>query len=103
MNTLTAKAAELIRDDPAFAAEVSRQWRSTSAVGLTAKQREVWEFLVAYTDEQGIAPSFDEIREHVGLVSKSGVHRLLKGLEERGFISRQKGLARAMQIHRRAA
>ena len=55
---------------------------------LTAKQRELLLFIDARLKESGISPSFDEMREALDLKSKSGVHRLISALEERGFIRR---------------
>ena len=55
---------------------------------LTAKQRELLLFIDARLNEGGISPSFDEMREALDLKSKSGVHRLISALEERGFIRR---------------
>jgi hypothetical protein len=66
-------------------------------VGITAKQRELFDFIVANTDG-GVPPSFDEMAAGIGINSKSGVHRLLTGLEERGFIRRLRNRARAIEI-----
>jgi repressor LexA len=65
---------------------------------LTAKQRELLIFIRDRLDENGISPSFDEMREALDLKSKSGVHRLISALEERGFIRRLPNRARALEV-----
>jgi repressor LexA len=65
---------------------------------LTAKQRELLIFIKQRLGETGISPSFDEMREALALKSKSGVHRLISALEERGFIRRLPNRARALEV-----
>jgi repressor LexA len=65
---------------------------------LTAKQRELLLFIDSRLKQGGISPSFDEMREALDLKSKSGVHRLISALEERGFIRRLPNRARALEI-----
>ena len=65
---------------------------------LTAKQRELLLFIDDRLKQGGISPSFDEMREALDLKSKSGVHRLISALEERGFIRRLPNRARALEI-----
>ena len=65
---------------------------------LTAKQRELLLFIDGRLKEGGISPSFDEMREALDLKSKSGVHRLISALEERGFIRRLPNRARALEV-----
>jgi repressor LexA len=65
---------------------------------LTAKQRELLTFIDARLKASGISPSFDEMREALELKSKSGVHRLISALEERGFIRRLPNRARALEV-----
>jgi repressor LexA len=65
---------------------------------LTAKQRELLMFIEQRLGESGISPSFDEMREALDLKSKSGVHRLISALEERGFIRRLPNRARALEV-----
>src|SRR5213595_1532968 len=65
---------------------------------LTAKQRELLLFIDDRLNESGIGPSFDEMREALDLKSKSGVHRLISALEERGFIRRLPNRARALEV-----
>ena len=65
---------------------------------LTAKQRELLLMIDSRLKETGISPSFDEMRESLDLKSKSGVHRLISALEERGFIRRLPNRARALEV-----
>ncbi|MGH6728714.1 MAG: transcriptional repressor LexA [Sphingomicrobium sp.] len=65
---------------------------------LTAKQRELLLFIDWRLKQGGISPSFDEMREALDLKSKSGVHRLISALEERGFIRRLPNRARALEV-----
>lgn len=65
---------------------------------LTAKQRELLNFLTSYQAEFDHAPSFDEMKDAIGLKSKSGIHRLVSALEERGHIRRLANRARAIEI-----
>jgi len=66
---------------------------------LTAKQRELLLFIQRrLKDNGGVSPSFDEMKDALNLKSKSGIHRLVSGLEERGFIRRMPHRARALQV-----
>ena len=65
---------------------------------LTKKQKELFDYLQIYMSNNQISPSFEEMKEAVNLKSKSGIHRLISSLEERGFIKRLKHKARAMEI-----
>ncbi len=65
---------------------------------LTKKQKELFDYLKEYISNNQISPSFEEMKEAVNLKSKSGIHRLISSLEERGFIKRLKHKARAMEI-----
>ncbi|MBD2841723.1 transcriptional repressor LexA [Erythrobacter rubeus] len=65
---------------------------------LTAKQHELIQFIQKRLDETGISPSFEEMKEALDLKSKSGVHRLISALEERGFIRRLPNRARALEV-----
>lgn len=68
-------------------------------IGLTRKQRELFDFLADYVAEtNGLAPSTAEMQTAMDLRSKSGVVRLLNGLEERGYIRRIRNRARALEI-----
>ncbi len=66
----------------------------------TQQQLRTLRFMSRHLREQGVAPTFDEIRTHLGLASKSGVHRLLTGLEERGAIRRRYSRTRGIEICR---
>jgi repressor LexA len=65
---------------------------------LTTKQKELLVFINGRLQETGVPPSFDEMKEALNLQSKSGVHRLIIALEERGFIRRLPHRARAIEI-----
>jgi len=65
---------------------------------LTAKQHELLLFINQRLDSSGISPSFEEMKEALDLKSKSGVHRLIGALEERGFIRRLANRARALEV-----
>jgi len=67
---------------------------------LTEKQFELLNFIHQRLKESGIPPSFDEMKEALHLRSKSGIHRLITALEERGFIRRLPHRARALEIIR---
>ncbi|HLI11385.1 MAG TPA: transcriptional repressor LexA [Alphaproteobacteria bacterium] len=67
---------------------------------LTKKQRELLLFIERRLRENGVSPSFDEMKEALALRSKSGIHRLITGLEERGFIRRLPHRARALEVLR---
>ena len=65
---------------------------------LTRKQYELLVFIHKHLNEHGISPSFDEMKDALNLRSKSGIHRLVGGLEERGFIRRLPHRARALEV-----
>ncbi|MCW1917863.1 transcriptional repressor LexA [Rhodobacter sp. KR11] len=65
---------------------------------LTRKQLELLEFIRGRVDAEGVPPSFDEMKDALELKSKSGIHRLITALEERGFIRRLAHRARALEI-----
>jgi repressor LexA len=67
---------------------------------LTKKQFELLTFINRRLSESGVSPSFEEMKEALGLKSKSGIHRLITGLEERGFIKRLAHRARALEVTR---
>jgi len=67
---------------------------------LTRKQSELLTYIQARLSESGVSPSFEEMKEALALKSKSGVHRLISALEERGFIRRLPNRARALEILR---
>ena len=65
---------------------------------LTKKQKELFDYLSNYIAKNSISPSFEEMKNAVNLKSKSGIHRLITSLEQRGFIKRLKHKARAIEI-----
>ena len=67
---------------------------------LTRKQNELLKFIHERVRESGVPPSFDEMKEALELKSKSGIHRLITALEERGFIRRLPNRARALEVLR---
>ena len=67
---------------------------------LTAKQHELIRFIQTRLEESGVSPSFEEMKEALDLKSKSGVHRLISALEERGFLRRLPNRARALEVVR---
>ena len=67
---------------------------------LTGKQHQLLSYLIDYKAEKDITPSFDEMRSAIGLASKSGIHRLVSALEERGYIRKLPNRARAIEILR---
>lgn len=67
---------------------------------LTRKQHELLMFIERHLRETGFSPSFEEMKAHLGLRSKSGVHRLITALEERGFLARRAHRARALEVLR---
>ena len=67
---------------------------------LTRKQNELLRYIYGHLAETGVSPSFEEMKEALDLKSKSGVHRLISALEERGFIRRLPNRARALEVLR---
>ena len=65
---------------------------------LTRKQQILLQFIHTRLQEQGVPPSFDEMKDALDLKSKSGIHRLITALEERGFIRRLPNRARALEV-----
>jgi repressor LexA len=65
---------------------------------LTRKQHELLLFIHRHIEDSGISPSFDEMKEALNLKSKSGIHRLITALEERGFVRRLAHRARALEV-----
>src|SRR5271155_3271526 len=73
----------------------SQPWRRAM---LTRKQHELLMFIHERIKESGVSPSFDEMKEALDLASKSGIHRLITALEERGFLPRLPHRARALEV-----
>ncbi|WP_426957693.1 transcriptional repressor LexA [Muricoccus radiodurans] len=67
---------------------------------LTRKQHELLTFIDKHLRQTGFSPSFEEMKEALNLKSKSGIHRLITALEERGFLKRRAHRARALEVIR---
>ena len=67
---------------------------------LTRKQHQLLTYIDNHLKSNGIPPSYDEMKDALNLKSKSGIHRLITGLEERGFLRRLPHKARALEILR---
>jgi repressor LexA len=65
---------------------------------LTSKQQELLRFIQARLEVSGVSPSFEEMKDALDLKSKSGIHRLISALEERGFLRRLPNRARALEV-----
>ena len=65
---------------------------------LTKKQKELLDFITIINKKSGISPSYDEMKDELNLKSKSGIHRIISALEERGFIKKLANKARAIEI-----
>ncbi|PPR29090.1 MAG: LexA repressor [Alphaproteobacteria bacterium MarineAlpha9_Bin1] len=65
---------------------------------LTKKQKELLEYVNSFINTNKMSPSYDEIREAMNLKSKSGIHRIVSALEERGFIRKLANRARAIEV-----
>ena len=109
MSIHTAEAIALSHKRPGFAREVARQIGFThigdrkvkpilNGFGLTNRQRELLAFIRDYHASNGITPSYDEMKAALGLASKSGIHRMVVALEERGHIFRVPNLARCIVL-----
>ena len=72
--------------------------RGPVRIGLTARQTQLVEYLESHRDYQGVMPSYQEMTDAMGLKSKSGIHRMILSLEERGIIRRIPHRARAIEI-----
>ena len=99
------RASEIMREMPEVAACIHRTLsmrdRVDTAYSMTKRQRELMLFIQSYSDKHGYCPSYDEMRDALGLNSKSGIHRLAKCLEERGFITSLYGRARSIRLEAR--
>ncbi|MFD9901929.1 LexA family protein [Mesorhizobium sp. NPDC059025] len=66
--------------------------------GMTARQRDLLMFVKTYINQYGFAPSFEEMKSALGLASKAGIHRMIAGLEERGFLTHAPRRARSIRL-----
>lgn len=97
------EAQRIVRDKPTLAQEIARQVRGRPlSTGMTKRQRDLLMFIRSYVRKHGIPPSFDEMKAALGLASKSGIHRLITALDERGMIERMPNRARAISLRRAA-
>ena len=65
---------------------------------LTQRQHDLLVYIHTYISDHGISPSYDDMRDGLGLRSKSGIHRLISALVERGFLRRMENRARALEV-----
>ena len=65
---------------------------------LTKKQKELLNYILKFQSNNGVTPSYEEMKSALSLKSKSGIHRLVIALEERGFVRRLAHKARALEI-----
>lgn len=109
MRAHQAEAMTIIRQRPGLAREIARQLSHShvdtqktlpvfSQLGLTSKQAELLTYIRDFINDNGISPSFDEMRDYLGLQSKSGISRIVCALEERGHIFRLPNRARCIMI-----
>ena len=97
--TDTLKLAQrFIASHPEAAEIVHQLIAERRMMGLTPTQRQALEFIRSFSEREGIMPTFDEIRIHLGLGSKSRVHTILTALEHRGHIDRLPGKVRAIRL-----
>jgi DNA-binding MarR family transcriptional regulator len=97
-------AAEFVRDYPGFAEEVADEYRrqhSDVPHGLTPRQLECMKFISSYVDQNGHAPTMNQIAAALGLKSRSGAHRIIESLIERGWLARVNGLHRSLAVIRK--
>lgn len=70
------------------------------SVGLTKKQAELLSYIETYSATERVAPSFEEMKVALGIKSKSGVHRVITALVERGYLNRMPNRVRALEVVR---
>lgn len=93
--TLTSEARNIILHRPNLAREIARQLQPIS---LTERQAELLAFIKSYRDVHGVTPTISEMRDGLKMSARSGIHRLVCGLEERGHIRRIPNRARCITI-----
>jgi len=98
MTTALDKAREFVAAHPEAAEIVHQLISDRRKLGLTERQIQLLNFIRVYSVTHGVMPTFAEIADHFGLASKSGVHRLITALEERGHIERIPGRVRAIKL-----
>nr|WP_312970703.1 hypothetical protein [Brucella intermedia] len=67
-------------------------------LSMTPRQKQAYDFIRSFIDQKGYGPSYEEIQEAVGLKSKSGVHRIVHSLRDRGLIHVRPNLARCIEL-----
>ena len=99
------KSLDAIRKDPYSSSRTRVRTPHLGGIMLTARQQEIWQFLVEYTDGHGYPPTVREIGEAVGLASPSTVHAHLANLERAGLLKRDPSKPRALDLigHRTVA
>jgi CRP-like cAMP-binding protein len=103
ISAIRLEAEQLVRNNPQLAYAVARvieeirDERGDHLMGLTPLQRRLLDFLQSYIDRAGIAPSYTEICEHVG-IARSNVATVLHRLKERGYVSFIKNKSRTVTI-----
>jgi len=97
--TYALAADDFIMRNPVLAAWVAKRFgKRTAQVGLTTRMRDLLGFIKEYTAKHGVSPSYDEMRDALGIASKSGIHRLVISLERRGHIRREPAMARTIVV-----
>src|SRR5271155_5650175 len=86
-------------DEPIRDVGRTRRWGDHTSM-LTRKQHELLMFIDRHLKQTGFSPSFEEMKAALKLKSKSGIHRLISALEERGFLQRRHHRARALEVVR---
>jgi DNA-binding MarR family transcriptional regulator len=101
---LHEQAKRFVRDNPSYAREIARVVAGYrhSEVGLTRRQADALRFIEKYQSDHGFAPSYAEICKALGLESKSGIHRIVSALEDRGYVARLPGRVRTIKVLRAA-
>ena len=106
MTEHTLEAHHIVSMRPDLANEIARIVSAKNRndipktrMSMTKAQRDLYEFIRSYSRANGgVAPSYDEMAQHLGLASKSGIYRLITALEERGLIRRLPHRARAIVV-----
>lgn len=75
--------------------------RAKTVFGLTVRQKDLLDYIEQYVGSRGYSPSYDEMKTALGLASKSGIHRLVAALAERGHIKKMADKARSITVVKR--
>lgn len=103
MTDISTVARDLIKTDPALAEEIRKQLSIANVSTLTPRQRECFEFIKAFVDENEYAPTLAVIAEALGVASRGNVCLMVAELQKRGLIQRRPGGRRSIEIVERAA